>query len=196
MTGKTSVVTPERFASGLTYDEYVSQIKVNRERFQQFYDECQITPEDAQFFRKAAQHPQGPAKMLVLGEDWCPDVHRGMPAMTRIAEAAGMEMHVFPRDQNRDIMNEFLNQGQFMSIPVAVFYTRDISYICHWIERPALANRERAEIEAQVKREMPNAEAQDIQAQVRVRTRERYAFWQQESIREMRQLLAERLSIK
>ena len=196
MTGKPSVVTPERFTSGLTYDEYVSQIKVNKDRFEQFYDECRITPEDAEFFRKATQqHPQGPAKMLVLGEDWCPDVHRGMPAMTRIAEAAGMEMHVFPRDQNRDIMNEFLNQGQFMSIPVAVFYSKDHTYIGHWIERPALANQERAEIEAQVKRELPNAEDQETRDQIRTRTQARYGVWLQESIREMRQLLAERLGM-
>lgn len=195
MTGNTSVVTPERFASGLTYIEYLSQIQVNKDRFEQFYNQCRLTRGDAAFFRRAARHPQGPSKILVLGEDWCPDVYRGMPAMARIAEAAGIEMRVFPRDQNLDIMNEFLNQGQFMSIPTAVFYTKDHAYIGHWIERPALANRERAEIEAQAKREMPNAEEQEVRAQVRARTQARYSAWQQASIQEMRQLLAERLGI-
>ena len=42
MAEKTSVVTPERFASGLTYGEYLKQIKVNLERFQHFYDQCQV----------------------------------------------------------------------------------------------------------------------------------------------------------
>ena len=195
MTGKASAITPERFASGLTFDEYLAQIRVNKDRFQQFYDQCRITAEDAEFFRKATQHPQGPAKILVLGEDWCPDVHRGMPAMARIAEAAGMEMRVFPRDQNLDIMNEFLKQGQFMSIPVAVFYSKDHQYIGHWIERPVMAGQERVEIEAQARRELPNGDEQEVQALVRSKSEARQSVWQQESIREMRQLLAERLGI-
>ncbi len=193
MTGNPSVVTPERFTSGLTYDAYLSQIKVNKDRFEQFYEQCQVSTEDAEFFRKAAQHPQGPGKIMVIGEDWCPDVYRGMPAMARIAEAAGIEMRIFPRDQNMDIMNEFLNKGQFLSIPVAVFYTKDHTYIGHWIERPAMANQERAEIEAQVKQEMPNADDQETRAQIRTRTQTRYGVWLQESIKEMRQLLEGRL---
>ena len=196
MVGKTSVVTSERFALGLSYKEYLSQIKVNKDRFQQFYDGCQLTPADAEFFRKAARLPKGPAKMLILGEDWCPDVYRGMPAMARVAEAAGIEMRVFPRDQHLDIMNEFLNHGQFLSIPVAVFYTKDLQYICHWIERPALANQERAQIEKEVHESMPTADDQAIRAEIRPRTQARQSAWQQESIHEMHQMLAERLGTR
>ncbi|MGH2588322.1 MAG: thioredoxin family protein, partial [Dehalococcoidia bacterium] len=81
-------------------------------------------------------------KMLVLGEDWCPDVYRGMPVLARIAEASGIEMRVFPRDENLDIMNEFLKDGEYQSIPTAVFYTKDQRYILHWIERPKQADEE------------------------------------------------------
>ena len=196
MVGKTSVVTPQRFGSGLTYSEYLSQIKVNKDRFEQFYDQCHLTPQDADFFRKAAKDRNGTAKMLVLGEDWCPDVYRGMPVMARIAEAAGIEMRVFPRDQHLDIMNEFLNQGQFLSIPVAVFYTKDHRYICHWIERPALANVERVRIQEEVKRAMPNGDEQAVRTETRNRTQARQLAWQQESIREMRQMLAEKVGLK
>lgn len=70
MAEKISVVTPERFAQGLTFQEYLAEIKVNKDHFQGFYDQFQLTPEDAEFFRKAVQHPKGPAKMLVIGEDW------------------------------------------------------------------------------------------------------------------------------
>ena len=33
MTGKTTVVTSQRFAQGLSYEEYLAQIKVNKLRF-------------------------------------------------------------------------------------------------------------------------------------------------------------------
>lgn len=70
MAEEVSVVTAERFAQGLVFQDYLAEIKVNKDHFQGFYDRFQLTSEDADFFLKAAQHPQGPAKMLVLGEDW------------------------------------------------------------------------------------------------------------------------------
>ena len=196
MARETSIVTPEKYASGFTYQEYLAQIKVNKNFFQELYDSFQIKPEDSEALRKAAQHPQGPAKMMVIGEDWCPDVYRGMPMMARISEASGMEMRVFPRDSHMDIMNEFLKEGKWASIPAAVFYTKDHQYICHWIERPALADREMEEITAQVKRELP-ADATDVQirAAARPRNLERYPAWQQESVREIREMLEKHLGL-
>lgn len=141
-----SVVTPERFASGLTYQEYIDRIQNNKDRFQMNYEGTTVSDSEAAALRALVAKPNGPAKMLVIGEDWCPDVYRGMPVLARIAEAAGMEMRIFPRDENLDIMDEFLNQGEHRSIPTAVFYTRDHQYIYHWIERPAKAQAEMGEM--------------------------------------------------
>lgn len=143
-----SVVTPERFESGLTWQQYFADKVIrNRDKFQFNYDETRISDEDAAALRALVALPNGPARVLVLGEDWCPDVFRGLPVLVRIAEAAGMELRVFPRDDNLDIMNEFLKDGEHQSIPTAVFYTRDHRYICHWIERPAKANAEMGEMQ-------------------------------------------------
>jgi len=196
MTGKPSAVTPERFASGFTYQEYVAQVKVNKDQFDKYYASGQLSSNDTEFFGKASRSSRGIGKMLVLGEDWCPDAFRGIPVMARIAEAAGIELRIFPRDKNPDIMNEFLNRGEFMSIPVVVFYTRDLKYLCHWIERPENANQERAQIEEEIKKEMPNTSEQDIRSALRQRIQARYPAWQQDSIREMRQMLAKKLDIK
>ena len=87
-----------------------------------------------------------PASMQNFREvyEYCKE--RGIPVMARIAEAAGMELRIFPRDDNPDIMSEFLNQGEHQSIPVFVFYTRGHRYIAHWTERPAKANAELPEM--------------------------------------------------
>ncbi|GBD11127.1 hypothetical protein HRbin23_00778 [bacterium HR23] len=195
MTQRTSVVTADRFAKGLTYQQFLAQAKVNLDQFQKWYDEFTPKPDDLAFFRRAMALPKGPAKVLALGEDWCPDVYRGLPVMAKIAEAVGLEFRVFPRDQNLDIMDEFLYQGQFRSIPTFVFYTKDMKYICHWIERPALANKEMAEITEQLKREMPNAKEEDLRAERRKRLLARWPLWQQETVREIRQMLAQALGI-
>jgi hypothetical protein len=142
MTTKESVVTPERFESGMTWPQYLEHIQRNRAKFQYNYDETSVPAEYAARLKALAERPDGPAKVLILGEDWCPDVFRGVGPIIRIAEAAGLEARIFPRDDNLDIMNEFLNRGEHQSIPVAVFYTRDHRHIAHFIERPAKAEAE------------------------------------------------------
>ena len=189
MARETSVVTPQRFEEGFSYADYIDQIKVNKARFEEFY-KFQVKSEDAAALRELANRKGGPAKMLVLGEDWCGDVIRGMPMLARVAEAAGLDMKIFPRDEHHDIMNEFLKEGQWMSIPTAVFYTADHQYICHWIERPAVADREMEEIEEAIKAENPGISDQDYGRQRRARTAARAEAWQQASIDELKDLLS------
>jgi len=188
-----SVVTPDRFGAGMTWHQYREYIKRNREKFDYNYAESALTDEDAEAFRSLVARPDGPAKVLALGEDWCPDVFRGLPVMIRIAEAAGIELRIFPRDDNLDIMDEFLKGGESQSIPTFVFYTRDHRYIAHWIERPARANAELGEI--------PKLFEGLDRENDREKMRERYdefqrgpvwASWRDETVRELRELLQEK----
>ncbi len=195
MPEKTSVVTKERFAQGMTYQDYVAQVLTNKDRFEEFYKVCELSKEDKEFFSKAAKMPNGAAKVIVIGESFCPDVLRGMPAVARIAEASGMEMIVFPRDKNLDIMNEFLKNGQFQSIPVMVFYTNDMQELGHWIERPESADKEMTQIEAEVKKANPGAPEQEIRSKMRLQTGPRQLAWLQQSVRDWREILAKKLGI-
>ncbi len=142
MAEKKSVVTAERFAKGLSWAEYLASIQRNRERFEANYEGTTVSAAAEAALKAAAQRSGGPVKVLALGEDWCPDVYRGLGPIVRVAEALGAELRIFPRDSNLDIMDEYLNQGQFQSIPVAVFYDSEMNEIGHWIERPAIANEE------------------------------------------------------
>ena len=122
MAQQTSVVTPERFAQGMTYDEYMESVKVNKARIEEYYDNVSLESGQTDALRELSGAEGGPARMMVIGEDWCGDVVRELPVLARVAEAAGLELRIFPRDENHDIMNEFLKEGKYMSIPVAVFY--------------------------------------------------------------------------
>ena len=181
-----SVVTPERFARGLTYEQYVGQIERNQDRFQMNYEGTTVSEEDAAALRALVAKPNGPAKMLVLGEDWCPDVYRGLPVLAKIAEAAGMELRVFPRDQHLDIMNEFLKDGEYQSIPTAVFYTRDHRYITHWIERPQQANDEMHLMRKLYEGRTREEAAPDVRA---FQEGPVWAGWRDATVKELRQLL-------
>jgi hypothetical protein len=186
MTESSSVVTPERFASGMTYEEYVGAIERNRDNFDYNYAQITIDDEGARALRELVSRENGPAKVLALCEHWCTDCHRGLAVMARIAEAAGMELRVFPRDRNPDIMDEFLKQGQHRSIPTFVFYTRDHRYIAHWVERPALAN-EQMDLQLQIFAGKSQEEARPEYE--RFQKGEVWANWRRETVREIRDLL-------
>ena len=185
MASNTSVVTPQRFDEGFTYPDYMAQINVNKERMDGYYEAFKITPENEASLKALASDPNGPTKMLVLGEDWCGDVVRGLPVLARMAEAAGWDMRVFPRDQHHDIMNEFLKNGEWMSIPTAVFYTSDHRYILHWIERPEIAEREIKEIEETLRAGNPDMSEQDFGRERRARTAAKAQDWQQATVEEI-----------
>src|SRR3984885_14723270 len=137
----TTVVTPARFAQGLSYAGSLAQATVNRDKFDESYRTVPLTDEDLSFFRRAAALPHGPAKILALAEAWCGDVYRELPTAVRIAAATGLELRIFYRDENPDIMDEFLsNSGKSRAIPVFVFYTEDLQYITHFTERSASAH--------------------------------------------------------
>ena len=184
---KESVVTPERFASGLTWSQYLNErVQRNREKFEYNYRETVLSDEDVTALRDLVGRAGGPAGVLALGEDWCPDVFRGLPVMARIAEASGMELRIFPRDDNLDIMSEFLNHGEAQSIPTFVFYTRDHRYIAHWIERPAAANEQMAEVRKTFEGKS-REEARPLYDEFQ--RGPVWASWRDETVREIRELL-------
>ncbi len=191
MAQQTSVVTPERFAQGMTYDEYMASVKVNKARMEEYYDNVKLASEQAEALREVASADGGPARMMIIGEDWCGDVVRELPVLARVAEAAGLDLRIFPRDENHDIMNEYLKEGKYMSIPVAVFYDEGHEYICHWIERSQVANREQGEIESAIRAESPDITDQDFGRQRRARTAARANDWQNATVNELLGMLQE-----
>jgi len=196
---KQSAVTPERYGQGLTYAAYLQAIERNQKRFEENYDATTVSPEDTAALKELMAKPGGPAKIMVIGEDWCPDVFRGLPVFQRIAEATGMELRVFMRDQNKDLIEEFLKGGEHESIPVAVFYTKDLDYICHFTERPDLANREMHEklrpmYQRMSKPDMtPEEKEAAKQEKIAFQNGPIWANWRQETIRECIAMLREKL---
>jgi hypothetical protein len=203
----TTVVTPTRFAQGLPYATFLAQAAVNVDKFEQNYKSAPLSAEDLTFFKRAAAQPDGPAKIVAIAEAWCGDVYRELPTVARIAQATGMDLRVFLRDENPDIMDEFLsNDGKSRAIPVFVFYTADMQYITHFTERSATAHRELAEIKDQVIAQLglpkdttfhnaPEDRRQEFLRELIARLLPRSDDWRKEAIKEMRQLLSTALHL-
>jgi hypothetical protein len=201
MAREPSVVTPARYASGMTFSEYLAYIAtpenlaregsplgggVRRDQsgaMSAAYDSLKLDDARAAAWRSLVALPGGPAKILVIAEEWSSDCRRDVPAIARVADTAGMELRIFRRDgqkfsrsqrpslaeapdSNADLMAEFLNpkEGQtWQSIPVAVFYTKDLEYLYHYTEYPATYHKDRLRGHMM----KPRAGESDAQAQER-----------------------------
>jgi len=109
-----SVVTAERFASGMTFDEYVAYIgtpenlareatggaarRDYRAFFREAFEKAHLTDAQLAAWEWLVVQPGGPAKMLAISEDWSSDCRRDVPMFARIAAETGMELRIFRRD--------------------------------------------------------------------------------------------------
>ena len=134
-------VDRERWDKGITYDEFKAAMTRNQERFAENESRVALDPETVRTFKSLPK----PLRVLVLAEDWCGDVVANLPVLGRLdKEVPALDVRIFYRDQNLDLMERWLNQGKYQSIPVFVFFDENFRELGHWIERPASVTERRA----------------------------------------------------
>jgi hypothetical protein len=193
MTAQESVVTPDRLAQGISWKQWMEQIDRNEEKFQFNYDDHKLDTSDVEAI-KGAIAKAGGVTCLAIGEAWCPDVVRGLPVAAKLAEATGMDLKIFFRDQNIDIMNEFLYKGEFQSIPTLVFYDKDQNQLGVWHERAQKA-RDEMPMLSEIRQKMQNQELSEADRAKYMKEYEAFqegpvwAGWRAAEVKEIRDLL-------
>jgi len=126
------VVTRERFEQGMTPSQYVDQMTLNRDRLVSALQSIALSREEADLL---ARYP-GIRRILVITEDWCGAAIASLPFVIKLIEGAPrIEMRIFLRDQNPDLMDQFLKDGRYRAIPVYVFLDEDMNELARFIER-------------------------------------------------------------
>jgi len=113
----TTVVTPERYASGMTFEQYLRYVaspeNLRREGsggdprrdwsgwMRSWYHSLRLSGAQTEAIRWLAAQPEGPRRILVLSEEWSSDCRRDVPMLKRLAEAGGLELRIFRRDGQR-----------------------------------------------------------------------------------------------
>ena len=189
-----------RFEKGLTYEQFKQGMTRNRERLEDSERKVEVDPEAVRFFSSLP----APLNVVVLAEDWCGDVIANLPVLGRLAKAAPkLNVRVFYRDQNVDLIERWLNQGKYQSIPVFALFDERFRELGHWIERPASVTELRAKKRKEVFAKdpafgSPDAPVDQLPEDVRTRLQgelqkmrdETLGFANAEVQRELRELVA------
>jgi Thioredoxin len=200
-------VTREQFESGLTYDGFKGQMTRNREQLEQNERDLELKAEDVQAFKRLPS----PVNVMALAEDWCGDVIANLPILGRIASESGtlnVRIHLRDQEPGAQIMDQYLNRGQFKSIPTFIFLDEGFNELGVWIERPDSVTTLREERRQALYKQHPEwgdpskpiAELpEEVRAQVQQATaamrNETKPFANSEVVRELRELV-ERIGAK
>ena len=126
------MITKERFAQGMTLQEYIDHMSVNRERFVEALDETTIEPAEATLLERMG----AVRKVMVISEDWCGTCLAEVPFVAKLVEGKpDIEMRLFLRDANPDLMDQYLKKGLYRSIPVFAFFDEHMHEVARFIER-------------------------------------------------------------
>ena len=127
------MVTKERFAQGMTVQQYVDQMSMNRERFQRALDGGLVDPSARALLERLGP----PLKVLVITEDWCGTSLAYIPPVARLVkDRPDVELRIFLRDENPDLMDQYLKRGIHRAIPVFAFFDEDMNEVARFIESP------------------------------------------------------------
>ena len=106
------------FDTGLTKEEYLSGMKVNKEEMNKIYTQFSLNPGEKETIQKIKNLGW---KTIVLTEDWCGDALLNNPVLLRIAEEANIDVRFVLRDRNLELMDQYLTNGTSRSIPIFIF---------------------------------------------------------------------------
>ncbi len=124
--------TTERLAQGMTVQQFEQSMTKNQELFKKNSETAVIRDEDVHFFGHLPQK----VTIVTIAEDWCGDVIAGLPVVQQLAQRAGApEIVVFLRDQNTDLIDSYLKEGKYRSIPVFILLDEHLNELGFVIER-------------------------------------------------------------
>jgi hypothetical protein len=184
-----------RFATGLTWKDYMAQMGDTRARTEENYQKSALTADEQEFFGGITQVRYA----VMLAENWCGDVHRNSPLLAHICDAMpGCELRVFFRDKNLDLTDMYLNNG-YRSIPVIAFFDAQWNEIGRWIERASAATAKVVQIRAKTLDVAPPDKNDAAMAEYRKLVQAEYdapggKLWR-EAAKEVRLILETRLGL-
>ena len=124
-------LTEEKFSQGMTPQEYLDQVKVNKQPITDIYQAVSIPQSAKSLFDGLSE----PLKLAVFTADWCGDAVSTTPAILRLAESTDkIEVKIFNRDDELALTDSYLPEHRAGTVPVFVVLDSSMNEIAKFIE--------------------------------------------------------------
>ena len=124
-------LTEDKFNQGMSIQEYIDQIKVNKQPFLDIYQALDVPAKTKAQFDGLAE----PLRLAVFTADWCGDAVSTTPIILRMAESTPkLAVKVFNRDEELDLTNSFLPENRAGTVPVFVVLDSSMKEIARFVE--------------------------------------------------------------
>ena len=121
----------DKFNQGMTSQQYLDQIKVNKEATNAVFKAADSSAEDKAFFDGLAQ----PLRLAVFTAAWCGDALSTAPVIMRLGDATEkLEMRIFDRDEELELTNSYLPAHRAGTVPVFVVFDSQMQEVGRFIE--------------------------------------------------------------
>jgi thioredoxin-like negative regulator of GroEL len=111
--------------------------KLNDKRMDRLDKTLKISTETSEALNKLTDN----FTLLVLAEGWCGDAAQILPVINKIAESSSkIDLKIVCRDENEDLMNQFLTNGG-KAIPKVIVVNNKNEVLNSWGPRPSEATK-------------------------------------------------------
>ncbi|GAB3047526.1 thioredoxin family protein [Virgibacillus ainsalahensis] len=141
------------YEKAMSPDTYIESMDEHKENLLHVYDNFTL-PKDDDFFKDIKERN---LRAIVLTEDWCGDAMMNIPVLLRLSEAADIDVRMLLRDENLELMDQYLTNGKSRSIPIFIFIDQDGNEVAKWGPRA----KEVQEFVDKSGKALPNKDAAD-----------------------------------
>jgi len=124
-------LTQDKFSQGMTTQQYIDQIKVNKDPFVSIYEMVQVPSESLNLFNGLSE----PIKLAVFTADWCGDAMSTTPVILKLADSIpNIALQVFNRDDELELSNSLLPEHRAGTVPIFVVMDQEMNQKVRFIE--------------------------------------------------------------
>ena len=191
-------LTEAKFSQGMTTQQYIERIKVNKQPFVDIYNSVQVPADTLAFFNGLAE----PLRLAVFTSDWCGDALSTTPTILRLADSTDrLQLQVFSRDDELELTNSFLPEHRAGTVPVFVTLDASMGQVSRFVETARSLVPQIDAMDEDIAREVAAAGTGEDQVRTAVRGK-RTAFrvaharaWGEVILREFQQVVAQGLAL-
>ncbi len=118
----------EWFEKGITSEQYVETLEKHQAGFNHIYNNFSLS-NDEQFLYDLKEKN---LRAVILAEPWCGHCMLNIPILLRLAEKTELPVKFLLRDENLELMDQYLTNGKSRTIPIMIFIDESGNEVAKW----------------------------------------------------------------